>query len=75
MLARLVAEAALIVMPPKGGEKAFNVDNVRVVKILGGGLEGSRVIKGMVFGRESEGAYRFLRFHPSLSSVFCLRSI
>ncbi|KIM88647.1 hypothetical protein PILCRDRAFT_61759 [Piloderma croceum F 1598] len=55
MLARLVAEAALIVMPPKG---AFNVDNVRVVKILGGGLEGSRVVKGMVFGRESEGTVK-----------------
>lgn len=59
MLARLAAEAALTVMPPKGGEKAFNVDNVRVVKILGGGLEGGRV----VFGRESECALSF----PSLT--------
>jgi len=33
----------------------FNVDNVRVVKIMGGGLSQSRVIRGMVFGREPEG--------------------
>jgi len=49
----LVAEAALAVMP--SNPKNFNVDNVRVVKIMGGSLSGSRVVQGMVFGRESEG--------------------
>lgn len=34
--------------------KNFNVDNVRVVKIMGGSLSGSRVVQGMVFGREPE---------------------
>lgn len=52
-LASLVAEAALAVMPPN--PKNFNVDNVRVVKILGGSLAGSKVVRGMVFGREPEG--------------------
>ncbi|KAH9067653.1 T-complex protein 1 [Lactarius vividus] len=52
ILARLVAEAALLVMPEN---KAFNVDNVRVVKIMGGSLAGSKVVQGMVFGREPEG--------------------
>lgn len=52
-LAALVAEAALAVMPPN--PKNFNVDNVRVVKIMGGSLAGSRVVRGMVFGREPEG--------------------
>ncbi|GJE94734.1 T-complex protein 1 [Phanerochaete sordida] len=52
-LAALVAEAALAVMPPN--PKNFNVDNVRVVKILGGSLAGSKVVQGMVFGREPEG--------------------
>ena len=33
----------------------FNVDNVRVVKIMGGSLEQSKVVKGMVFAREPEG--------------------
>lgn len=53
ILARLVAEAALSVMPEN--PKTFNVDNVRVVKIMGGSLAGSKVVQGMVFGREPEG--------------------
>ncbi|KAH7912712.1 chaperonin Cpn60/TCP-1 family [Hygrophoropsis aurantiaca] len=52
-LSSLVAEAALAVMPKN--PKNFNVDNVRVVKIMGGSLAGSRVVQGMVFGREPEG--------------------
>ncbi|PCH35670.1 T-complex protein 1 [Wolfiporia cocos MD-104 SS10] len=52
-LASLVAEAALAVMPPN--PKNFNVDNVRVVKIMGGSLAASKVVRGMVFGREPEG--------------------
>ena len=40
-------------MPPN--PKNFNVDNVRVVKIMGGSLSGSKVVRGMVFGREPEG--------------------
>jgi T-complex protein 1 subunit theta len=54
LLARLIAEACELVMPDD--QRAFNVDNVRVVKIMGGGLHSSRVVKGMVFGREAEGA-------------------
>ena len=54
ILAGLVAEAALSVMPENN--RAFNVDNVRVVKIMGGSLAGSKVVQGMVFGREPEGA-------------------
>lgn len=53
LLASLVSEAVLAVMPKN--PTTFNVDNVRVVKIMGGGLSQSRVIKGMVFGREPEG--------------------
>jgi T-complex protein 1 subunit theta len=53
-----VAEAALAVMPPN--PKNFNVDNVRVVKIMGGSLAGSKVVRGMVFGREPEGGFRHL---------------
>lgn len=52
-LASLVAEAALAIMPANA--KNFNVDNIRVVKIMGGSLSGSRVVQGMVFGREPEG--------------------
>jgi T-complex protein 1 subunit theta len=55
-LAKLVAEAVLAVLPKNPVN--FNVDNVRVVKIMGGSLEQSRVVKGMVFGREPEGSVK-----------------
>lgn len=56
ILASLVAEAVLAVLPKNPVN--FNVDNVRVVKIMGGTLESSRVVKGMVFGREPEGTIK-----------------
>jgi T-complex protein 1 subunit theta len=56
LLAKLVSEASLLVMPSKAAD--FNVDNVRVVKIMGGSLEKSRVVKGMVLGREPEGTIK-----------------
>ncbi|KAF2678113.1 t-complex protein-like protein 1 [Lentithecium fluviatile CBS 122367] len=52
-LADLVAEAVLAVLPKNPVN--FNVDNVRVVKIMGGALEQSKVVKGMVFARQPEG--------------------
>lgn len=56
LLASLISEACLSVMP--SDPSFFNVDNVRVVKILGSGLSSSKVVKGMVFGREPEGAIK-----------------
>lgn len=56
LLARLVSEASLLVMPTKATD--FNVDNVRVVKIMGGSLEKSTVVRGMVFGKEPEGTVK-----------------
>ncbi|KAF9155906.1 T-complex protein 1 subunit theta [Actinomortierella ambigua] len=52
-LTDLVVEAALAVMPKD--EAHFNVDNIRVVKIMGSSLYESRVVRGMVFGRSPEG--------------------
>lgn len=52
-LSKLVAKAVLSVMPKN--PTAFNVDNVRVVKVMGGGIEDSTVVKGMVFSREPSG--------------------
>ncbi|BFZ60365.1 T-complex protein 1 subunit theta [Saitoella coloradoensis] len=52
-LADLVADAALTVMPKNPVN--FNVDNVRVVKIMGGSLYDSKVVRGMVFARTPEG--------------------
>lgn len=55
-LASLVAEAVLAVLPKN--PLNFNVDNVRVVKIMGGSVEQSRVVKGMVLGREPDGTIK-----------------
>lgn len=52
LLASLVSEACVSILPEK---TTFNVDNVRVCKILGGGLTSSQVINGMVFKRHVEG--------------------
>ncbi|KUL85789.1 hypothetical protein ZTR_07351 [Talaromyces verruculosus] len=59
VLAALVSEAVLAVLPKNPAN--FNVDNVRVVKIMGGSLEQSRVVKGMVFGREPDGQVKKAR--------------
>lgn len=56
LLGELVAEAVLLVLPKNPVN--FNVDNVRVVKIMGSSIHASRVVKGMVFGREPEGIIR-----------------
>lgn len=55
-LADLVAEAVLSVLPKNPSN--FNVDNVRVVKIMGGSLEQSKVVKGMVFARQPDGSVK-----------------
>lgn len=56
VLSDMVAEAVLAVLPKNPAN--FNVDNIRVVKIMGGSLEQSKVVKGMVFGREPEGSVK-----------------
>ena len=56
LLADMVAEAVLAVLPKQPAN--FNVDNIRVVKIMGGSLEQSKVVKGMVFGREPDGSVK-----------------
>ena len=52
-ISQLIAEAVLAVLPKNPVN--FNVDNIRVVKIMGGDLSSSRVVKGMVLGREPDG--------------------
>lgn len=55
-LADMVAEAVLAVLPKNPIN--FNVDNIRVVKIMGGSLEQSKVVRGMVLGREPDGSVK-----------------
>ena len=65
-LAGLVAEGVLAVLPKQ--PENFNVDNIRVVKIMGGSLDQSRVVKGMVFGREPDGSVK--KAHNARVGVF-----
>ncbi|XP_057177064.1 T-complex protein 1 subunit theta isoform X1 [Triplophysa rosa] len=51
-LADLIAQACVSIFPESGN---FNVDNVRVCKILGCGLNSSTMLHGMVFKKELEG--------------------
>ncbi|XP_035794616.1 T-complex protein 1 subunit theta-like [Anopheles albimanus] len=51
-LADLIAKACISIMPE---QTTFNVDNIRVCKILGSGLHMSEVVPGMVFKRFVEG--------------------
>ena len=51
-LSDLIIKACLSVYPVNGN---FNVDNVRVQKILGSGMFASTVVNGMVFKRQVEG--------------------
>ncbi|KAJ2764411.1 T-complex protein 1 subunit theta, partial [Coemansia nantahalensis] len=48
VLGSLVSQAVATAMPARDHTR-FNVDNVRVVKVMGGGLAQSRVVHGMVF--------------------------
>ncbi|XP_017877168.1 T-complex protein 1 subunit theta [Ceratina calcarata] len=52
VLTSLVAKACVSILPEN---TTFNVDNVRVCKILGCGLSNSEVVQGMVFKRHVEG--------------------
>ncbi|XP_047518259.1 T-complex protein 1 subunit theta [Pieris napi] len=51
-IGNLVAKACIGILPEK---TTFNVDNIRICKILGAGLLQSDVLSGMVFKREVEG--------------------
>lgn len=51
-LTKLITQACISIIPEK---TSFNVDNVRVCKILGAGLLKSDVLQGMVFMRQVEG--------------------
>lgn len=50
-LSELITKACISILPEK---TTFNVDNVRVCKILGSGLLNSEVVQGMVFRRTAE---------------------
>lgn len=65
LLSGLVADAVSYVLPKSknttnNNKVYFNVDSIRVVKIMGGSLSNSQVINGMVFNQEPEGHIKSL---------------
>jgi T-complex protein 1 subunit theta len=56
LIAKLVTTACMQIMPQN--ETGFNVDNIRVTKIMGASLAQSNVLNGMVFRRNAEGEIR-----------------
>lgn len=53
LLAPLVASACIQILPKNS--LSFSVDNVRVAKILGGGVMDTKLVKGFVLTRDTEG--------------------
>jgi len=56
LLSVVIPEACIQVVPKNAAN--FNVDNVRVAKILGGGVSDTHVVKGFVLTRSAEGTIR-----------------
>merc|ERR1712070_192071 len=56
MLSKVVAKACIQVLPKNTSK--FNVDHVRVVKILGGGVLDTHVMKGFVLARDAVGTIK-----------------
>lgn len=58
-LCSLVADACIQVCP--NNPTNFNVDNVRVAKLLGGGLHNSTVVRGMVLKSDAVGSIKHIQ--------------
>lgn len=69
-ISRLVGEAVKLIINPKKPQ-AFNIDNVRVVKIMGSSLSHSEVVKGMVFPREPEGHVKHINAKSKVVVFTC----
>jgi len=54
LLSKLCAQAAVMVIPPAPKKPTLNFDNVRVVKLIGGNIHQSEVMKGFIVRRPAE---------------------
>jgi T-complex protein 1 subunit theta len=66
VFAPLAAQACLYALPGRGDGKerhvsGFNVDDVRVAKIVGGGVAEATVLRGVVCTRDSEGTVKAVK--------------
>lgn len=69
-ISRLVTDAVKLILNPNKPQ-AFNIDNVRVVKIMGSSLGSSEVVKGMVFPREPEGHVKHVQTKSKVVVFTC----
>lgn len=60
LLARLVADACVAVMPPASSGKppSVTVDNVRVAKLIGGTVSDSQVVRGVLVLHDTQGSIK-----------------
>lgn len=70
LISNLVVDAVKLIINPKN-PNSFNVDSIRVVKIMGSALSNSQVIKGMVFPREPEGSVKNIRERSKVVVFTC----
>jgi len=57
-MAPIIAQACIQILPKK--PRNFNVDNIRVAKLLGGSVRGTTLVKGYVMMRDTEGERDFV---------------
>jgi len=55
LLGELVSKACTLTIPPAPKVATLNVDNVRIVKLIGGNIHDSMVVKGMLIRRPPSG--------------------
>jgi thermosome len=60
-LSRLVVRAVKSVVEVEGGKKVVDIDNIKIEKKVGGSIEDSELIEGMVIDKE--------RVHPNMPKV------
>jgi hypothetical protein len=58
LVAGLVADACLAVMPAAPKKASVTVDNVRVAKLIGGTISDSQIVRGVVVQRDAEGSVK-----------------
>jgi T-complex protein 1 subunit theta len=71
LILRLVIDAVLLILDPKRPSATFNIDLIRVVKVMGSSLRQLQVIKGMVFPREPEGHVKHLNARAKVAIYTC----
>lgn len=70
VVSKLIIDAVKLIINPKK-PSVFNVDSIRVVKIMGSTLSNSEVVKGMVFPREPEGAIKNIKTKSKVVVFSC----